>query len=492
MGHQCVHDANPAQALSFLKTKFLFVLLSLTEFLGRFHPVLVHLPIGILLMGILLQWLSASPKYNVSNNVIRVVLLIGTFSAILSCITGLLLSGSGDYETDLVSWHMWMGMGVAAASLLFLQRILAKKNGIGTRLTSVSLLVLIVLTGHLGGSLTHGADYLTAALKGETETVVNRKPIANIQEAKVYDDVIQPLLQAKCYNCHNARKQKGGLRMDDPQRLQKGGKDGEVILPGKADQSEMVKRLLLPEGDEHHMPPKQKPQLNERDIALIHWWINGGADFNKKVKDLPQPEKVKQALLALQSNHLRPKPPSTVPATEVEKADENAVRTLKDLGAVIVPVAKGSNYLMANFVTVPNLTGDQVKLLLPLKKQLVWLKLNDSKITDQALATIAECRNITLLHLNNTGITDKGLASLKTMDSLQLLSLVGTTVTVKGLAQLANLKKLQSLYAYQTGVKETDLAFLHQCFPKALIDLGAYTMPFLETDTARVSAPTVK
>ena len=57
------------------------MLLSITEFIGRFHPALVHLPIGILLMGILLQWLSASPKYNVSDNVVRIVLLIGTACA---------------------------------------------------------------------------------------------------------------------------------------------------------------------------------------------------------------------------------------------------------------------------------------------------------------------------------------------------------------------------------------------------------------------------
>lgn len=468
------------------------MLISLTEFIGRFHPVLVHLPIGILLMGILLQWLSAYPKYNVSNNVIRIVLLIGTFSAILSCITGFLLSSSGDYETDLVSWHMWMGIAVAAASLLFLQRILTKKNDVGTKLTSISLLVLIVLTGHLGGSLTHGSDYLTAAFTSEPETIVKRKPIANIQEAMVYADVIQPVLQTKCYNCHNARKQKGGLRMDDPQRLLKGGKDGEVILPGKADQSELIKRLLLPEGDEHHMPPKQKPQLNEREIALIHWWIDGGADFSKKVKDLSQPEKIKPALLALQSNHLQPKAPPTIPATEVEKADEKAVNALKDVGAVIVPVAQGSHYLMANFVTVPNLTDENAKRLLPLKKQLVWLKLNDTKITDNALATIAACTNIRLLHLNNTGITDKGLASLKALDSLQLLSLVGTKVTANGLVQLANLKKLQFLYVYGTNVKAADTGWLRKSFPKTAIDLGGYSLPFLESDTARVSAPKVK
>lgn len=465
------------------------MLLSVSEFIGRFHPVLVHLPIGILLIGILLQWLQAFSRYNISVDVIKIVLLIGTFTAILSCITGYLLSGSGDYDESLVSWHMWMGIGTAFASLLFLQQVLTKKSGILNKLTSVSLLMLIVLTGHLGGSLTHGSDYLTGALHDEKDTTKKRPLITNVQEAVVYADVVQPLLQTKCYNCHNARKQKGGLRMDDPQLLMKGGKEGKVIQPGNGDTSEIIKRVLLSEGDEHHMPPKSKPQLNEREIALIHWWIDGGADFSKKVKDLPQPEKIKPALAALQKKP-QPKAPSNVPTAPVEKADEAAIKALKDIGAVVVPVAQGSNYLMANFVTVPVVDDEKVKLLLPLKKQLVWLKLNDAKISDKALGVVGECRALTMLYLNNTTMTDKGLASLKGLDSLQVLSAVGTNISSSGLEQLTSLKKLQAIYAYNSSVKTDDTATLRKSFPKTLIDIGGYTIPFLVSDTVRMTQNT--
>ncbi len=467
------------------------MLLSITDFIGRFHPVLVHLPIGILLVGILLQWLSAFSKYNISVDVIKIVLLIGTATALLSCITGYLLSGSGDYDEALVSLHMWMGVGVAFTSLLFLQQVLTKKAGILNKLTSISLLMLIVLTGHLGGSLTHGSDYLTGALHDVTDTVAKRPPITNVQESMAYADVIQPLLQTKCYACHNAQKQKGGLRMDDPRLLMKGGKNGEVIQPGKGDESEIIKRVLLPEGDEHHMPPKSKPQLNEREVALLHWWINTGADFNKKVTDLPQPEAIKPALIALQK---KPpvKAPLTVPIMPVEKADEAAIKTLKDVGAVVVPVAQGSNYLSINFVTVPRINDETIKLLLPLKKQLVWLKLNDTKLSENALAVVSECKGLTILYLNNTAINDKGLLALKGLDSLQLLSMVNTGITAYGLLPLASLKNLQALYIYGTGVKETDTVMLRKSFPKTRIDIGGYLMPFIESDTARIKAPKAK
>ncbi|HEY1021522.1 MAG TPA: c-type cytochrome domain-containing protein [Flavisolibacter sp.] len=462
------------------------MLLSITEFIGRFHPALVHLPIGILLMGILLQWLSASPKYNISSNVIRIVLLIGTASAILSCITGFFLSSSDDYETDLVSWHMWMGIGVAAASLLFLQRILTKRNDSTTKLTSISLFVLIVLTGHFGGSLTHGPDYLTTAFNSDSDTAFVQKPIANIQEALVYEDVIKPVLQNRCYTCHSSKKQKGGLRVDEPTLLLQGGKGGEAVLPGKGGESELVKRMLLPLEDEDHMPPKAKPQPKESEIALIHWWIDNGTDFTKKVKDLPQPEKLEPVLLALQTNGAKPKAKALVPDEPVAAADANAVKSLKELGAVVIPVAAGSNYLSVNFVTVPKVTVEQIKKLLPLQKQLVWLKLNDTRITDAETATLGQLTNLRTLSLNNTGITNAGLASLKNLRNLQVLSVVSTKVTTAGLQQLSGLSNLQSLYVYQTGVKAEDTGTLRKTFPKTTIDVGGYTLPLLSSDSVRL------
>jgi uncharacterized membrane protein/mono/diheme cytochrome c family protein len=466
--------------------------LSVTELVGRFHPVLVHLPIGILLIGLLLQFLSAKEQYKISPEVIKIVLLYGTFTAIISCISGYLLSLSGDYDGSLVKWHMWMGVTVAFASVLLCIKILKKQYGIIHKATSFSLLMLVIITGHLGGSLTHGSDYLTSAFISDADTIATKKSIVNIQESKAYEDVVQPLLQSKCYSCHNMKKEKGGLRMDDPQLLMKGGKNGKVIVAGKPAESELIKRLLLPREAEHHMPPKEKPQLNERQIALIHWWINKGADFEKKVKELEQPEKIKPVLLTFQTDHIEHKAPSTIPLQEVEKADEKAIFALKNIGVAVTPVAKGNNYLTANFVTATNVSDETMKLLLPVKKQLVWLKLGDTKITDKALVVLAECTNLTLLHLNNTYITDKGLQSLKSLINLQLLNLVNTKVTASGVEQLANLKKLQSIYLYKTNVEADRWLKLRQIFPKVMIDTGGYTIPSLSSDTALVKPPVLK
>src|SRR6478735_6806603 len=232
------------------------------EFLGHFHPLLVHLPVGILLMGLLLQWLSRKKKYEVFRQAVPVTLLAGAITGLLSCITGYLLSISDDYDESLVSWHMWMGIATTLVAFILYAREKNDQFKINKTLLSVALLILVALTGHLGGSLTHGSDYLTKPLgnifNGDTALSATIKPIANVQEAQAYTDVIKPIFETKCYSCHGANKQKGKLRMDDSVKLMKGGKDGIVIEPGKADASEIIKRLTLPPDDDDHMPPKEK------------------------------------------------------------------------------------------------------------------------------------------------------------------------------------------------------------------------------------------
>ena len=273
----------------------------MSEFFGHFHVVLVHLPIGILLLACVFQWLERRPKFSSLHVATNIALLIGMICAILSALTGYLLSFSGDYDEGLVITHQWFGISVAAVSIAMFYYH-SKAASFKTQVSvSILLFVLILITGHLGGSLTHGSDYLTRSWSLTSDTVAQRKPIPNVQEAMVYSDVIQPILQTKCYSCHGKNKQKGKLRMDDSLRLMKGGKDGPVIIPGNAEKSEMAKRLSLPREDDDHMPPKEKPQPTEQEIALIHWWIKSGASFDKKVKQLDQPEELKPALLALQN-----------------------------------------------------------------------------------------------------------------------------------------------------------------------------------------------
>ena len=462
--------------------------MNISELIGHFHPLLVHLPIGILLIAALFQLLALRPKYASMHAAISIALFWGMISAILSCISGYFLSLTGDYDDELIDTHTWFA--IATASISIIAYFFNRWENEFAKWVILLMVPLIFVTGHLGGSLTHGSDYLTKGFSKDSTVEKEIKPIADVQEANAYADIIQPIFESKCYGCHNKSKKKGKLRLDEPEFILKGGKDGEVIKPGNADESDMMKRLLLPRNEEDHMPPKEKPQLKDNEIALIHWWIATGATFDKKTKDLEQSEKIKPMLLSLQKEVK--KVPPDVPQAMVEKAEEKALQKLKQRGIVVLPVAQNSNYLTANFITVDTITYNDIALLLSVKKQLVWLNLSGKKISDTLLTPIAQLINLTRLQLDNTLITDKALASLRLLIDLQYLNLVGTKVTGNGIMQLKGLPKLQAIYIYKTFITAAEWTTLKSNFPNVTLDTGGYYVPILETDTTIVKPPEKK
>jgi len=465
------------------------MLLTIPDLIGHLHPVLVHLPIGILLLACFFQLLAIRSRFTFLQPAIPVMLGWGVLSAIASCISGYLLSLSGDYEGNIVYTHQVLGITVAIVSfILYLLYKLCVREMI-LRWVSVALIILITVTGHYGGTLTHGEGYLTEGWNDGKSDGPALKPIANIQAAAVYGDIVQPLFQARCYNCHGPNKQKGKLRLDGQEQIFKGGEDGKVIVPGKTDESKLLERLLLPLNDKDHMPPREKPQLTESEITLLHWWISTGADFNKRVDQLEQTDKIKPVLASFESGKPADKAITDVPAEPVVPGDSVIIHRLRNANVIVIPVGQGSNYLSINFVTATTGADTLVKLLRSLEKQLVWLKLDNAAVSDKAMDDIAACHSLTRLQLSNTNITDAGVAKLAALSRLQSLNLVGTKVTAQGLMPLKAIKGLQHLYLYQTGIVTGDWMKLKQQFPTTQLDSGRYLVSSLPTDTIVVKAP---
>jgi hypothetical protein len=471
-------------------------LLSVPEFFGHFHPLLVHLPIGILLIALLLEWVSKFPRFVISVNVLRLVWLIGMLSAGLSCATGYLLSLSGDYEEQMVSWHMWMALVVFVLSVIIYLMVSKKQTGVLYKIFLFLLLILIMITGHLGGSLTHGSDYLVSPLSSRINAdEFVQKPIPDIKEARVYSDIIRPILQTNCYSCHGRQRQKGGLRLDDSTWIAKGGKDGFIIHPYKPAESELVKRLLLPMDDEHRMPPKEKKPLSRNDIAIIEWWVRQGADFSQKVKELSRSPKIDAILLKKQAGQDTKDLSSEVnlvPEAPVDAADQKDIAQLEAKKVQIIPVAANSHYLSANFINAIDISDRDLALLLPLRKQLIWLKLGDQPVGDSGMVYVGQCSALTMLMLNNTGITDLGLQSLKNLHNLRVLNLVGTRVTPAGMISIKNLQQLNSVFLYKTKFSAGDWLSMKKSFPKTILDSGGYTVPFAAWDTIDEMRPKTK
>lgn len=458
-------------------------ILTISEFIGRFHPVLVHLPIGILLLAVLFHLLSYKKGFETLRPAIKISLLIGTIAAIASCISGWMLSSSGEYEEALVSTHQWLGIGLALVSVL--AWLLMMKNSGLVKWLMPLIGLLIIITGHLGGSLTHGEDYLTQGLSSGTNNNTTVKTITNVQQAVVYTDIVQPILQSKCYSCHGPAKQKGKLRLDEPPFIDKGGEEGKVLIAGNAGESEMIKRLLLPLDNKDHMPPKQKLQPSKAEIELLSWWVASGADYHKKTAELNQPEKIKPYLTSLQTGSTAGNDisMSDVPEEKVDKAPEEAIMKLRGLNVAVNPVSQNSNYLSVNFVAVDSVTAQHTELLQELGKQVAWLKLGNTKINDAVMNVVGNLPSLTKLFLNNSNVTDRSLVHLNKLSKLQYLNLSSTSVTTTGINSLTSLKNVRQLFVYQTVLGPRGLDKLKKSFPSALIDTGGYTVQFLPTDT---------
>jgi uncharacterized membrane protein len=469
MGNQCVYDGNFTEAIFSM---------NIAEVIGRFHPLLVHLPIGILLLAIALDWLSRKERFILLQPAIPIILLIGAFTALFSCITGYLLSQSGEYDGDTVGWHQWMGISLMLVSFLYAWIKIQIENETYSKVISVIALVLLTITGHLGGSLTHGEDYLTEGLFSKSTSTDFSK--IDIEKAKYYSDLVQPILESKCYSCHNASKQKGKLRLDERDYILKGGKGGVVLVAHKVDESEMMDRLLLPMDEKKHMPPKEKTQLNITEIEILKNWIASGADFEKTISDLKQVNQIRAILNSGMETKL-----SDVPIEEVNAADEVSITKLKQLEVMVVPVAQNSNYLSVNLINTTNI--DSALLILQnLKRQVIWLKAGSTTIKDTHLKSIGSLTNLTRLNLDDTKLTGEVLNDLKPLTHLLYLNLSNTQMLASSVISLSSIKDLQSLYLYNTLIKSEELPTLQKVFPSTKIELVPYQVPALSTDTVIV------
>lgn len=460
---------------------------NLTAFFGRFHPVLVHLPIGILLLAFLFEILSKTKKYGKLRVAVRPCLFYGMISAILAVGSGYYLSLEGGYDTALLNQHKWMGFLTAGLAFLI---YLFKRNAFGLEKDDRKMAVfvlffpltfLLTLTGHLGGSLTHGEGYLlehtpAGSARATAAPLVQKLAVSDIGDAQVYRDLVEPVLASHCYGCHGAKKQKGQLRLDKPEYVLKGGKEGQVIKTGNSNDSELFKRISLSIEEEDHMPPRKEAQLHASEIELIRWWIDEGASFESSVlalKPNPELEAYFKSLLAGAPAQ------SWLPENPVAAADANVLKKLRSEGISVVPVSVNSNYLSVSFTGKKQINPGDFELLKAIALQLVSLNLGRTLIADDDIAQLAALKNLRRLHLDHTGITDKGLDKIPS-DVLVYLNLVGTQVTNAGVKTLARLKSLKELYIFDTRITAKGVG---QLDPGIRVDTGRYNLPRLVTDT---------
>lgn len=453
--------------------------------LGNFHPLILHLPIGLILGAVVLDALSGKARRH--SGAVTALLWISFLTAAPAAISGYLSGHDSDSET--LRWHMWSGLAIPfLAGLSLLTKLIHEsKPTMATGIYRAPLFLSaasLFIAGHFGGSLTHG-DVITPALdliRGEKDS--SFVTTAEAADKTVYEAAIAPLMAKTCTGCHGEQKQKGDLQLHTLEAMLKAGESGMTsFVPGKPDESESLKRILLPKDHEDHMPPEEKTQLSDDEVAILKWWVEAGAKGDLKVKDSGLNDPLKTTLTSvITALASAPAPqaaaPAPAPAPQAQApapaGPDPAVAALeKELGITILPLAQNDPGLSFNCVNVADKFGDaELAKFAPIAERLAELNLARSKVTDAGLAALGSMKNLRKLHLQNTAITDAGIDAIAAVQGLEYLNLFNTKVTDAALPKLEKLANLKKLYVWQTGVTKPAAEALHQKLPAITINLG--------------------
>jgi YHS domain-containing protein/uncharacterized membrane protein len=432
----------------------------LAIFFGRFHPLLVHLPIGIIVVLAFFELLARNPRYRGAAANAGYLLAVAVPVSLVTALLGWLLSLDGGYNTRLLDWHFWTGIlttGLCTLAAVFYKLDMKKAYRGCLFLTFPALL----LASHFGGSLTHGSDYLVRYAPGPIRSMFGGKPVPPqpavtlaAAEKPAFETVILPILENNCISCHGPERARGSLRADSIAFLLEGGKGGPAVIPGNSAGSELIKRIRLPIDHDDHMPPAGKPQPSPDDLTLLAWWIDTGASGEHPAMKLAQTPEVRRILNTSEPDAV----PEVKPRLAVIPRDQ-ALRIASDfsgrMSVAIGPLSESEPWLVCNASIAGEQFDDQHLILLaqsPIAPNVLWLDLAGTAITDAGLAAITNFQTLRRLHLSRTPVTDSGMACVGALDTLEYLNLYDTQVSDSGLQHLGKLPKLSHVYLWGTAV----------------------------------------
>ncbi|MCC6521376.1 MAG: hypothetical protein IT373_01820 [Polyangiaceae bacterium] len=285
----------------------------LVLFFGRFHPLAVHLPVGILILVAAAEVLTLHPALRRRiDPALGVVLPFMVVAAVGSFLLGHLLALGAGYPAGTLLLHrrlMFAVVLVASGCLVAWTWHDRRPSGLSRGLYRAALgasFGLLAVGAHFGGVMTRGETYLSkyapgllrSLLGGEEPRPEERpdEPPRASAEPLVYADVVAPLLEAHCVECHGPETAKGHLRVDGVDALLAGGGTGPAIVAGAGARSLIVARMTLPASDDDHMPPKGRPGPTAEEIATISFWIDRGATLELRVRDALVPDGARAVL----------------------------------------------------------------------------------------------------------------------------------------------------------------------------------------------------
>ena len=416
------------------------------QFLGRFHPMVVHIPIGLLILVPLLE--LAGTLRPALREAAGFVLALAFAGCLIALSLGFLLAhGSGNAGKD-VTRHLWGGVVLTIVVLICMlarPQWQAHTSGYSYPALLACMLIVLLWTADHGGSLTHGSNYLTQYMPTGLKRVLALG--ATPPGDSFYARHVHPVLDANCASCHGEGQTKGGLRMDSYESLMRGGQVGPVIVAGDAAKSVLFQRITLPPGHEHFMPAEGRPPLQPEEIAWIKAWIDQGASPTlTTLAGVTIRDELPEAPIEPVGDYS-----SLMP--EIQKLEQGQGAKLKQVSA------KPSDGLILFTVDAASTFDDaQLAQFQKFAPYIAEAELGRTAVTDASFDTLKQFTHLRALHLEETRITGAGLPKLASLSHLSYLNLNGTQVTAASAASLSAIKSLRHVYLYNTPAQPAPAA----------------------------------
>jgi mono/diheme cytochrome c family protein len=257
---------------------------ALLSILGNFHILALHIPAAVLLVVPLFEFFERHEHATATVRRLSVFSAAGTWVAVLC---GIFHAHFNGFAGAAIELHLWGGIAASAfaglASLLLTRSFKVRLAG------QVVAIGVMSFAAHVGGEIKHGESFpfkpnKAVLAKKEAPPTPDVVPGAKRDD---YAQVIAPILEAHCVECHGAKKVKGKLRMDSLEGLKKGGSEGAAFVAGDLKKSLMHVRVTLDPSDEEFMPTEGNP-LTKDQVQAFALFIEGK----------PIPDDVAKAALA--------------------------------------------------------------------------------------------------------------------------------------------------------------------------------------------------
>ena len=450
------------------------MLIELLDFLGSLHPLIVHLPIGIVLLTIAIDVFMRN-KNNSVQRVITMGWFFSFFSGLLAAIFGWFLGDNGYYLESQINIHKWSGIAfVSICFILWLLRYtnfrFSKSFNRSVNLTSI---ILLMITGHFGGEMTHGQNYLLENLpytkKKISVTTLSESKRSNNDSLFVYEDLIHPVMEEKCIACHNQNLASGGLNMSSIESMIKGGNSGAGIQNGNPFESLIYKRVSFPHDHPKFMPPTGVP-LSYDQIATLEWWIDNGAKKQMPVTLTRNDPKTLRFMELQYGLDLREK--TYLETLTLSSPSQEELKSIEGEEYIWRFLNPEQSFLDLKFTKKKIEINDLLKVQ-SIKNNITWLNLADCMLNDNHLSYISNFPNLTRLKIQkNPLVTNKGIEALQKLEHLTELNLYGTRVSNNTLITLGQMKSLKKLFVWNTRITDKDIADFKALHPDVEVIAG--------------------